>query len=444
MTATVVRGVAERTRIGQPGLDGTSLLTAYLLLVLVIPSRFVVGPLGGAGSPALLFACGCLIFWAISRIRGLASPSVAVQPVRITAALLTCAVLASYVAACWRPGNDNEVSLATLALIGLAGWVGVLFLAHDEVNELDRFKTLLRRLTLGGTLLACFGLFQFLTDRVWVDEVAIPGLSVNNVIYGVQVREGFTRPSGTAVHPIEFGVVLSMLLPLAVAYAATPRPASATANFAPRITYWFPAMSIAIAVALSSSRSAFVCAASGLVVVIIRLSAEVRTLAMIGGAFLGAAIFVLVPGMIGTVLGLFTGISGDSSAQSRIGSYSIAADYIAPSPIVGRGLGTFLPRYRIFDNQYLLSAVEIGILGAVALLVLFVSGILAGNSAGRSAGQSELGLMSQGLAGSVAAGATSFALFDAFSFPMVPGLLFLLLGLAGAARRLASASPSPT
>jgi hypothetical protein len=43
--------------------------------------------------------------------------------------------------------------------------------------------------------------------------------------------------------------------------------------------------------------------------------------------------------------------------------------------------------------------------------------------------------MIQGLVGGVLGGGTSLALFDALSFPMVPGLLFLLIGLIGAARR---------
>ena len=91
--------------------------------------------------------------------------------------------------------------------------------------------------------------------------------------------------------------------------------------------------------------------------------------------------------MLGSILGLFTGIGDDSSAQSRIDSYSVAASYIVNSPFVGRGFGTFLPRYRIFDNQYLQSAVEIGLVGIVVLLGLLISGVVAGNWAGRMGGR---------------------------------------------------------
>ena len=77
------------------------------------PRGLLAGPLGGACSPALLFACGCLIRWGAgsgsreSLGGGSARPHHRSPP--------DCAVLASYVAACWRLGNHNEVSLATLA-----------------------------------------------------------------------------------------------------------------------------------------------------------------------------------------------------------------------------------------------------------------------------------------------------------------------------------------
>jgi hypothetical protein len=54
--------------------------------------------------------------------------------------------------------------------------------------------------------------------------------------------------------------------------------------------------------------------------------------------------------------------------------------------------------------------------------------------------------LAQCLAASVAAGAVAFATLDAFSFPVVSGLTFLLIGCVGAIWRLAQqreASQSP-
>jgi O-antigen ligase len=135
------------------------------------------------------------------------------------------------------------------------------------------------------------------------------------------------------------------------------------------------------------------------------------------------------------MLGLFTGIGTDSSAQSRFSSYSVALAYAEQSVLFGRGLGTFLPRYRIFDNQYLLLFVEIGVIGLVSVLALIFTAAWVGLRSSASSVGSQSRLMTQGLVGGVLAGAISLALFDSFSFPMVPGLFFLLIGLIGAARR---------
>jgi O-antigen ligase len=303
-------------------------------------------------------------------------------------------------------------------------------------------RLILGRLVFAGSALAALGLIQFATHRSWVDQITIPGLAGNiEAVYGAQTREGFTRPSGTAIHPIEFGSVLAMTLPLAVAWSVTTRTVGA-------LRRWIPPVLILIAVALSNSRSALVCAGVGLVVVMFALDRAARRLALAGLALVGVGVFVMVPGMVGTVLGLFTGIGSDSSARSRLDSYSVATAYAEHSPLFGRGLGTFLPRYRIFDNEYLLLLVEVGIVGLLSVLVLICTSIWVGLRMRRDAAEPWNRLMVQALAGSVAAGAASLALFDAFSFPMVPGLLFLLMGLIGsmagsATPRSVSSSPLP-
>jgi O-antigen ligase len=148
------------------------------------------------------------------------------------------------------------------------------------------------------------------------------------------------------------------------------------------------------------------------------------------------AVYVMVPGLLGTITHLFTGISGDSSARSRSGSFSLAFDFISRTPIFGRGFLTFLPAYRILDDQYLGLLIEIGVVGLIAYLGLLVSGVVGGLRLRRTANQID-GLLGVSLAASVASALASFALFDAFSFPMAASLSFLMLGCVGALRRLA-------
>ncbi len=45
---------------------------------------------------------------------------------------------------------------------------------------------------------------------------------------------------------------------------------------------------------------------------------------------------------------------------------------------LGRGIGTwYAPKHEIFDNQYLLTLVDSGVIGLVALLGIFIAGIYA-------------------------------------------------------------------
>lgn len=110
---------------------------------------------------------------------------------------------------------------------------------------------------------------------------------------------------------------------------------------------------------------------------------------------------------------------------------------MSTSPLIGSGFGIFLPRYYIFDNQWVLIAVELGILGIFAFAGFFVAGIWSARQARRS-GSSDVRLLGHALAASMFNVAVLFAFFDGLSFPIAGGMLFLLAGLCGSVRTVAS------
>ena len=77
---------------------------------------------------------------------------------------------------------------------------------------------------------------------------------------------------------------------------------------------------------------------------------------------------VVTPELLSSVIGLFTGAGEDPSIASRTGSFCACLRVPRTQPVVRSGLGTFLPKYRIFDNQYLLLLVTIGVVGTLAFL----------------------------------------------------------------------------
>jgi O-antigen ligase len=141
---------------------------------------------------------------------------------------------------------------------------------------------------------------------------------------------------------------------------------------------------------------------------------------------------------------LFGGVTNaDSSVASRVDSFGVAADYFSRAPIIGRGFGSFLPRYRIFDNQYLVGLVETGVLGLIAMLLLWVVPVVGiARVVRRSAPASPQRLLGSGLLASCVVGGVGLGFFDGFGFPMMPAVWFVLLGLGGAYIRLARATSS--
>src|SRR5690242_19200891 len=187
--------------------DADGWLTAYMVLLLFIPSRLVVGPLGSAGAPSMLFGLGSLLLWLLLFLRVNGRPSSESQPVRIALGVFLFSAGVSYVLAMSRPMSPDEISPAAVAILALASWSGTLLLTHDGLYERRRLDILVWRLAICGGLIAALGLVQIATRRLWVDQLTIPGL-YNSPGYGLSSRGGYPRPAGTATHPIEYGVLL--------------------------------------------------------------------------------------------------------------------------------------------------------------------------------------------------------------------------------------------
>jgi hypothetical protein len=268
----------------------------------------------------------------------------------------------------------------------------------------------------------------------------VPGLQ-----YATEEEVGsrgvFARAVGTSIHPLEFGAVLVGILPLAIAAAMSNgfRRGSPV-----QIRWWLSASLSMVVCLISVSRSAII----GLVVAILAclpaMAKRERRIVLVGGVLAAGAVAVLVPGMATTVIAMFTGASDDPSTQSRSEALARVPEFLSASPVLGAGFGTFLPRYYIFDNQWVLTLVELGVAGTVALAGIFGTGMWSAVTAARSShrreaagtGQAQAAEIGPALAASVLTLAVLYAFFDAFSFPMSVGLLFLLTGLSAALYRM--------
>jgi O-antigen ligase len=420
MIPTVVVAV-ERSRR-----DAVTVLSGIVVCLTLIPAGQVIGPLGAAGRPASVLGLVALWWWLHTRLLEDGGVARGFQPVRLATLLLLAALLLSEISAFTRPGAGIEISSVDRGILFALGLCGALLLAADGIDGRERLDVLLRRVVAGATFVAGIGLLQFFVGVDLSGVFDIPGLAELDALQGIQNRSDFNRVAATATHPIEFGVVLAMVFPIAVHYALQSR----------RLRDWTAVGIIALGIPMSVSRAGILAlGVSALCMWFTWPRSRKINSAVIAVVFTGL-VRLAVPGLVGTLRSLFTNIFLDDSVEGRTSDYPRVGGYIVDSPFIGRGFGTFTPdRYLVLDNQYLGMLIETGIVGAVAFLGLLVTGICVARGS-RIGGDDATRSLGQALAAAIAACMVAAVTFDLMGFGMVTMLLFLLIGCAGALWRL--------
>jgi hypothetical protein len=410
-------------------LDIVTLVTVYLAALLLIPSSLIFSPLGGAGTPATVLSLLILLWYGAGWLTGKVVPSGAGRPVRLAILAFALAVLASFVAGMTRAIPAAEALSAGRGLITVLSWAGLIVVLSQGISRYEQLDVIMRRAVVFGSAVALIGIFEFFTGINVTNYLQVPGLSVNIDFSTLQTRGAFLRPSSTAIDPIEFSVAMAILLPFALHQALDPARSS-------RIRRWLPVALIGFAIPVTVSRSGIIGAAVALLVLLPTWSPRQRRgflAALLPGLVL---VKVAAPGLLGTLQSFFTDLfhsAGDGSVYStRVAAWSLDWPYIAQRPIFGRGWATFLPAtYSWTDDMYLAALVETGIVGLICLIVLYLAGIQCGAAGRRKTqdpGRRDFG---QALVAAIAAAAVTSATFDSIGFPMVAGLTFLVLGIAG-------------
>lgn len=364
--------------------------------------------------------------WLLLRLGAWRPNYMGLNPVRVALSLFIFSVGLSYVLAMSQPINSDEVSPADVAILSLLSWAGTLLVASG-ISRMDRLNTLVWRLAVAGGLLGILGIAQFVTRSAIVDVINVPGLTAVREALPY-FRDGRIRPSGTAIHPLEYGTILSLLLPLALHVAFHHRSRSV-------VVRWIPALAIGGVIAISSSRTAYLSGLLAVLICVVGWTARQRRIVLavaVGGTL---ALMAVTPRLINSVIAMFTGAADDPSVESRTDSMGVAWKFLGEHPILGRGLGTFLPKYRIFDNQYLLLLVSVGIVGTALFVGVLLTSIVQLVRAYRSTKDQTTRDLSISLVAAIMAGALSLAFFDAFAFPMTMGTLFLIVGIGCAFTR---------
>ncbi|MFT4287058.1 O-antigen ligase family protein [Nocardioides sp.] len=434
MIATAPARPAATPTPGLPGRpesrEGLRVLTAYVVILFVFPAPMLIAALGQVGGPATLAAVGCFMWWSWTLVnRAVPEPVDAGRVVRIAALVFLLVCVIAYAHSAATPYPADERSLLDAALIRMVGCIGLVCLAADGLRDAEQVWTLVTRLVYVLGAVCAIALVQSFTGEVWVDRISLPGLTPASGIEIAQ-RGIITRPAGTASHPIELASVLAVGMPLAFAVAGRP---GARAWLRRLI-----AVLVAITLLLIGSRTAIVCGTVGFVAMLFAWNGRTRLIAVGASLLVLCVAFVMLPGFLGTLAGMFLGAGSDPSVASRTDSYRIVEEFWSHHLWIGRGVGTFLPKYWILDNEYLILLIGAGVLGLAALLGLILTAVAVAARAAalaRRAGDDSTRQLCVAALGGTLAGAVSMALFDGFSFPQAAGMFFLCLGICGALPR---------
>lgn len=426
---------ARRSRLGRlyrsqrrlRSLEPDRVLAVYIVLLLVVPSRIVFPGIGATGTVANVYLLLTLIWYVVSWLMGGIVPAPFTRLPRIALFGYTVAILLSYIAVGRRDADPLEYSAADRAVLQVLVWLPLVLLTTSltEYAQIDRLLRLFVRCCSGVALVA---MFEFVLHRSLTAWIQIPGLSSNGPTELIS-RGDFVRPTSTASNTLELATVMVIALPFAIQQAYHGDPERRAWR------RWLPVGLIALSAVMTVSRTSIL----GLVIVACALM-PTWGLPRVGRAFgvlipaLGA-VKVVLPGLGGTVIGLFTAMfsGGDNSTQSRTATSGSVSKYIAEHPWTGRGAGTFLPLlFRYTDNQYLLALLEIGVVGVLAIVTIYVITAHCGGAGRRRFTDPARRETGQGF---VAVGLVMLVVtvtFDTLSFPIVAGSTFLMLGLSGA------------
>lgn len=400
----------------------------YCLLLFGLPAQLIVPGMGANGTPATVVALFGFVWWVMVTLIPGEKEIRDHNPVRYALAAYAFVLMVAWTVGKARPLTALEATTSDRALMAMCGLFGLALVAIDGLRSMNEVDRVVDWVVLCSMMMVAVGLVQFFTGYDLARQIRIPGLQFNAQIAEINSRSIFNRPRGTALHPIEYGVVSAALVPLA--YWRASRLGTKRA-YIPVAALFFGAM-------VSISRSAVLSFAVLGVVLMLGGSWRQRfafLAATIGGVVVAG---VLVNGLVGTIKSLFTGTGSDPSVQARLDRFPAVVELVSEHPWLGRGFGTYTPEdYFLLDNEIQKTAIESGLVG-VAVLVVFIFFVV--SVSWRTRGTDDLSrIRGTALAATILGIFISTYTFDAFFYKILMGTLYMCIGLVGAIWRLTRA-----
>ncbi|MCU1429531.1 MAG: hypothetical protein JWL83_3531 [Actinomycetia bacterium] len=409
-------------------LDVTTVLVLYAMALWFIPSRYTVGAFAVTG--AMAFGFVAIVLWAYGRSLPTSRVAHGPSPTNRAVLVFLLVTLVNYAIVVLRPLSDLDQRSADRNLAIILVLCGLAAAITDGVRSARRLDRMLGVLVFGCAVVAMIGFVQYFFHIDVPRYLHPPGFHSTGEEAFTYHRTAFTRVAGTALHPIEFGVALAAMLPLALHYGSYART-SLSRNGA-RIA----ALLIVGAIPLTLSRSAVL--ATGLVALVLlpTWAAGRRWRVFLTVIVALVVLNLLAPGVFRVIGQLFTGEKGAGSLATRSDATTIGFNLIGRNPIFGNGFAVSSGSPVIIDNQYLVTGVETGLVGVVALFTVIGSGIVTARRARRGTADPAARDLAQSLVAMIGALALGGFGLNILRFPITAGLLFIGVGSAGALLRI--------
>jgi len=436
----LVAGAAVLVSVGSRLFKWRNLLFVLLLVMLFVPIR-KYSLSGGAGfqlEPYRAVAGVILVLWVAAL---LIDQRVRIRPTKFEPQILTIVfvTLASIVA------NVNRIyalGVQTIVLKGITFFLALILIVYfiaSAIRTREELDFVVKVLVAGGAILSFFALIEFNTGFNVFDHLNRVFPLLRNEYSGfhdIEVRGGKARVYGSSQHPIAYGAMLTMLVPLAVYLARRTRTK----------LWWAAAVLLVLGSLATISRT-------GIVMIIVILVMYARTFPGFVKRLwplLVPAILVIhfaLPGSLGTLWGSFFPKGGivaqqeqgtGASGSGRLTHIGPGLSQAMQTPLFGQGYSTrvvdetsSLQNAPILDNQWLGTLLETGLLGMAAWIWLFVSFTRRMMRRAREDIAAPDAWLYAALGSAIASFAFGMAFYDAFSFIQVTFVALLMITIGG-------------
>lgn len=309
-------------------------------------------------------------------------------------------------------------------LLSLGSYIALYFLIVSLVTREDVLP-ICRVIVATSGLVGLTAMLERLSTANPIREAlgGIPGLELANL--GHLTRGEGIRVAGTAEHPIAFGGLMAMVLPIALYLMFTEKKHRAL---------WVATTAfIGGSMVLSVSRSALIAAAAGyltLFAVWPKRRLALASLALVG--LLG--VHIVFPGVLGAFQATFSPqyFAQQESMQNpynRVSDYPRVRAIIPNQPMLGLSYNAFDPQtYFFLDNQLLKFVLEVGFIGTF-FVVLFVWRVGAMLVRAIGSGSEADRALAAALLGAVISFALLSVFFDTFGFSQITWMFFIFAAL---------------